>query len=653
MTIVAECLDCGRTYRLEERFAGRRIRCKDCGEVVEVPDKTRRGGGPRRAASGRSGGRRSARRDSSKAADKRTLIIVGSVFGGIAAVIALVFLTRGGEKDNSAAPDQATSVPSDAAATVAAAVQESPAEKALREQQYEARLSQQRAERSARERDSMARSVGAHRVATVVFSNVVGDTDAAHKYLNRKVFRAAYADYQAGQQRAQQQTEQNRKAAEAQAVEQHKNMWGGYGPGFVQYRYKRVRSDMPYPRIIRGPQMGSSYTYHVSPVSDLNAFARRVGVGNVSSVAGRTVNIAATLPTPIPDPDVEELELEYGREKVAHVTVTGATGEIDRVQLFIRNQIESLQSDGGPKVSVVALKAEGDGRFRFSAGPIADLDLFAERLSWASLGTSDSASRELTLAANLPGDLPSKAELDAERKEKQAKEKAIRDADWAHRPRPDESELDWALREIKENDSGGMKKALVALSLMEVVPERHQEVSDILCRTLRENSWHVKEHLEAMLQWRTDRTERAILTLGGSFSSRTRNAEPLMQAFVKLGTETSARALASALPDFFSGDKCVPYLIEIGPVAEPQVLAFIKHKDDKVRQRVYNILAEIGTTASVSALKSNIRLEKGGMQIMAEDCLKAIRTRLSAETEKEADTTEQPAGDSKKDGGTI
>lgn len=36
MSIVVTC-SCSRTYRLPDRYAGKKARCRDCGEPIEVP----------------------------------------------------------------------------------------------------------------------------------------------------------------------------------------------------------------------------------------------------------------------------------------------------------------------------------------------------------------------------------------------------------------------------------------------------------------------------------------------------------------------------------------------------------------------------------------------------------------------------------------
>lgn len=83
MSITATCPECGEDHRLDEKHAGRRIRCRECGEPVDVPgERPRRKRDreehdrPRRAARKRGSGRR--------------WILVGSIAGGLLLVVGLL-----------------------------------------------------------------------------------------------------------------------------------------------------------------------------------------------------------------------------------------------------------------------------------------------------------------------------------------------------------------------------------------------------------------------------------------------------------------------------------------------------------------------------------------------------------------------------------
>ncbi|HUG92498.1 MAG TPA: HEAT repeat domain-containing protein [Planctomycetaceae bacterium] len=268
--------------------------------------------------------------------------------------------------------------------------------------------------------------------------------------------------------------------------------------------------------------------------------------------------------------------------------------------------------------------------------------MFSERIAWGRTESIDEASRTLRVAADLPADLPARptaAELAAQR-EKEWEEWRNRPSDWDREPKKGEDFYDWALRVIKGGNPFAAKAALTQLRLRDPEPDKLEDVSKVLIATLSD-SRNLEEHVEAMLVWRTEATEKAILALGGSHEAWV-NSEPLMNALVKLGSRNAARALASGLNDFFVGEKVVSRLIEIGPVAEEFVLPFLDHTDARVRRRAYTVLAEIGGRKSLSRLRSNIGKER-------DEPMKSL-ARSTHETAKERADAADAAEKDEKDG---
>ncbi len=634
MAIVAECYDCGKQYRFGDERAGNRLPCKACGGTIDVPGSKRsRTVPPTRSLPPARGSKPVRRRKSSSSGT--TPLVIGAVIAGVViggGVLVLVAVKMfSGSGDSAAVADGSDAARSSVApADRNSASELTDAQRAERDALYQANLERQRAANSKTERESLIRRYGADKVVTVVFSDVIGDSLAANKYLNRKVFRAAYQDYEAGQERAKQATEQNKQAAEQQALAQHQQNWGGFGPSMVTYRYQQVRSDVPYPTIVNGGHVGNSYTYHAAPALNPREFAERLGVGNVSSVQGRDIQILALLPTPIPDPDVEELALEYGLSNVYQIDIQGAEGEPDRVQLYLENETTPLGLDGN-RLAMAGMKPLGDGAYQFSAGPIPDPHVFASRLTWGSLLSVNTADRIITMQANLPETLPGKAELDAVKQKQKELEDAIRKADWEHRPRPNESELDWAVRVINNSDTYGMEKAYKALAIVTVDEDRREEISEILLSAARTGARGLEHLVPAMINWKTDETEKVILSISKDRHYH-KEAEALMKGLADLKTEQTAKMLASALADFHNGDNSVQYLISMGPFAEDAVLDFVRHNDDRTRERVYNVLAEIGGRSSLTAVNRNMREEKNArLKAIAGECSERIRERMKEE----------------------
>ncbi len=114
MSIRATCEACGKTYTLNDKYAGRELPCKECGELFEVHDDE---GGyeddydpePRRSrrSSGRSSGsgsrrntrstpagrsRKSAKKKRGSSGGPNWPLIIGASIGGLVAIIGLVVM---------------------------------------------------------------------------------------------------------------------------------------------------------------------------------------------------------------------------------------------------------------------------------------------------------------------------------------------------------------------------------------------------------------------------------------------------------------------------------------------------------------------------------------------------------------------------------
>lgn len=620
MTIRTQCSECGREYKMRDERAGSTVACKDCGSTIHVP--------------------RNNHGDS-------TFEVNGLMKGiglGVGAVVVLALMGGlAGNKANRIA-NAVQQVANTAMKQVNMQEQPSSEDSASRDEAYRLSLQNQRSNHFESQRRALEQSFGAHNVVTIKFTDVIGDSELATNYLHRKVFRAAYKYHEAGRSEAARQTEQNRKNAEQQAIQQHNSERKSsfpYGPMAIQYFYQGVESSIPYPKIVFAGQVGNVYTYYAAPAPNPNEFATNVGVGT-SSISDRVITISAKLPNPIPDPDVEEMYIKHGTDKVVKLHVTDARGEPASIKMYL--SIEVAKADLSGQLVIVGFKQLGPGNYEFYVGPVQDARLFAANLSWGEFVDFEPRERVLVLKANLPATLPTEAEMKAAQQDERQRLDAIRHADWNHTPRPGESELDWALRTLKLNNVWGVPKALKALAVMAVEEERREEVSHILCINLGESNFDPSKALPAMMNWRTDETEKAILRLGGSRLSGQDRTET-MNALVQIGTPACAEALASGLPDWHSGDDCVRYLVQMGPIAEEPVLRYIKHQDSKVRGRVYSILMDIGTSSSLSLLRSNISLEQTPvMKTVAKECYDRIKERTqNAEAEEKPKVNPPPS----------
>jgi len=506
------------------------------------------------------------------------------------------------------------------AASTAAAPAVDSAKNAANKAQYEQSVAQAALERAY---NSAKEKFGQQRIAIVIIDGVPGPEAEADHYLERKLFKAAYAEYEEGAKNAQAQTEANRKAAEEQAIAQNP-----HGFGVVWYRYKAVRSDVPYPQVSGGPYGAGRHVYYVGPVTDLNAFTSRTKVGNVVSTDpnSRTVTIQSFIPSPIPDIDEEELYIQHGRENVLTVEVTGAAGDPDRVPYYIETQLKEMKD--GNTLIVVGPRAKGEGQYRVFVAPVKNVEEFAAGITFGSIADLDVQNRRLTIAAKLPDELPRRptaAEL---------AEKAREEREGDERPKKGETEVDWAIRVLKKGDaSWSVAKVLKALATMDVDAARLEEVGDALTDWANTSKWawhNSKELFAAIDTWSTDKTSRYLIS---RLNESGWDKKAVIGVLAKHPSESAARAVAALMTDRQVAIDASAALRDMGPVAEDTVLKLAQDQYASMRIEAYDILRTIGTQKSVSKLKANQSKEKDKA---ARDALKSAIEDLEARLKSEA-----------------
>lgn len=528
-----------------------------------------------------------------------------------------------------------------AAAAPAAQTTAPPANSAQNETnkaQYEQSLAQASFEKALAD---LKKKFGQNQMAIVVVNAVPGPAAEADHYLERKIFKAAWADYEAGQQRARQQTEANKQAAEQKALAEHEQKWGGgFGPMTVWYRYKPAQSDVPYPEVRGGAWSAGQHVYYVGPVQDLNAFAARIKVGQITGTdaGSRTLTIQSFIPTPIPDIDEEELLIQHGKEGVLTVEVEGAEGEADRVTYYMEKQIQDME--GGKGLTIVGPRAQGGGKYRLVVAPIKSVEEFAAKVSFGSIAALDPSARVLKLAAKLPADLPARPTA-AELAEMRRKE-------WVgdEEPKAGESEIDWAIRVLKKGDNvSAARKVLKALFTMKVDSERAKDVGDALVSfgTSSTWAWHTRDDLiRAIETWPTDQTTRFLIRQLGEFSW---DKKEIMRALAKNPTEEGARAVAQLMTDRSLALDASTTLREMGPVAEDTVLKLIQDRFASMRVEAYDIMKTVGTSKGLVKLKAQVSKEKDKD---AREALKAAIEDLEARLGAAGGATIEGAGATKK-----
>lgn len=493
--------------------------------------------------------------------------------------------------------------------------------------------SQRSQERIGRVVSDFSDRFGKESVVIVSFPGIKAKTDVADRYLTRRLFRAAYQNYAA----ASLGSTVDRISAED--IRQRDVTWNLYdGPEFVAERYPPLRSNLPYPRVSTRVQDGGTFTYVVVPVLDVTEFADRLGLGSIVQKDDfrRTLAISSNLDNTTPHPDVEEMRTNFGENSVARIVLDQAVGEPDRIAYFLSESLSAIEAD--PPLAVAGVEFLEAERYEFFVAPVADLSVLSSKISFGTLADINLEGRTLRYIAKLPQNLPRRptAAMIAVQRERQRNERAaLQQRNNQLAPAPGEDVVDWALTALRSGQPNRESAALRELAVVAVNPDRREEVSKVLMAMLNPNGRNTEGHLNAILNWRTEESDRLILSMGGSnLPPQSRFA--FMNAMSVIGTAEAARILALYL-DSTSGDECVPRLIKMGPIAEDAVLALITHEDVKVRNRVYLVLADIGTEKSVLRLTSSARTERENAQkAKAREAVAAIRKRENSEKSPDA-----------------
>jgi hypothetical protein len=441
---------------------------------------------------------------------------------------------------------------------------------------YQDRLNQSRAQRLENHQSEFFTKNGADNAVEVVVTGVGGDPAAASTYLRKKLFKAVYFDYANAATKAKQQTEANRKAAADAALAEHQKTWGegGVGPMWIRFQYKPVDSDLPYPSIEAGAASGGTYTFYVSPVVDLNAFAKRFDVGQATNVdnSGRKVTFQAVLPNPVPDFDVEELIVQHGAENVATLIVTNAAGDESAVGAYLGRQATQLD----PKINlfVVGPKPITRDSYEMTVAPVGDLQVFADRIRFGKVTALDPSKRALTVSADLPNPLPTAALAAKGAAGAAGETKKLSDwSDFDKEPLEGESKIDWALRIVKGNGLY-VDRALAELAAMPADPKELDRVAEVLNATFTGNGLHVDRHVDAIVNWKTLEGARKIadkITEDWSNSSSEKYIAAIKRMDMPQATDAAADAIRRKIVDDRGGFRLEQNLTALERLDRPDV----------------------------------------------------------------------------------
>jgi hypothetical protein len=276
------------------------------------------------------------------------------------------------------------------------------------------------------------------------------------------------------------------------------------------------------------------------------------------------------------------------------------------------------QSDGEP---VAWQKGQGTITFDSKAGAIRSLD----ETSTLRLNSSGVTVKiPISITATL---------LSAEEAEKKiadrkaAAEKAQRDFAESQKPKPIGNDgLDQLLASIKSSTNGQRHQALDKLAHSIPIEDRRDEVASVLVGLLSEHDqWDVTGAEKALKLWGNDSSVAPLITLLQGHDVFVRMGA--MDALAPRKSALAADAVAKCLPENQVRQQAIQALKSMGEVAEGPVLSLLKNPEWSVRMSACDVLAEIGTSQSIEALKAATNDENGIVKMKAQDALKSIEAR--------------------------
>jgi HEAT repeat protein len=211
-------------------------------------------------------------------------------------------------------------------------------------------------------------------------------------------------------------------------------------------------------------------------------------------------------------------------------------------------------------------------------------------------------------------------------------------------------------RALEDIDSGTVferRDAIKQLRKLDVDPARQQEVAKALAGLLSENDHFVKEDAAATLEtWATaDSVPALVRFLEDSGLGDADARRSVMRALARLKDSRGTKAIAQQL---FTRDAqaAVTVLKTMGSAAEPTVIGLLDHQDPALRQAMCGILEEIGTQRSIPELRKRASDRVPAVKAAARSAIAAIsaRTRGSADDAGTNDTENTDAPKSRTPG---
>lgn len=278
----------------------------------------------------------------------------------------------------------------------------------------------------------------------------------------------------------------------------------------------------------------------------------------------------------------------------------------------------NILENGVPRIQ---MQGTGEIKFDLQAGVPQSGD-YKATLTFTEGNTTERIPITVSYRRMEAGEIESyKAQKEAQRAESEARLKKMRE------PKAiGEVDITQALEDLKSNQQNVWKAALDKLVKAVPVESRREEVAAALEPLLKERDGGVRtDAAKALIVWGTPKSVPALIPLLGDESVWARGAA--MDALAATKDPKAAEALAERLDEFGVRGHASKALKAMGATAEKALVPLLKHKDWGVRLEACKILGEIGTNASISALRGAAGDSNGHVKGEATRAIQAIQGR--------------------------
>jgi HEAT repeats len=266
-------------------------------------------------------------------------------------------------------------------------------------------------------------------------------------------------------------------------------------------------------------------------------------------------------------------------------------------------------------------------RASYRVWPVDDAHAFSRKIAF---GKATVKERNIFVVANpvSPGDVA--AAREAEKKEEDARQTAFRAASSGENPNDPKppagaDEVTKALFGLRAASPERRKQSVQQLYDLSRKEERRAEVTKQLMPFLDDpDDFLVIDVMRSMARWRTENTVPALIKKLDHPSYGVRwKAEEILG---KIGDARAAGPLADHLKE--DGIAVEPALRELGPAAEPALIALLRNPDADLRRQACDILRDNGGKDSLAAMMSLPPDRDPLVQMAAGSAMQSIRKRV-------------------------